>query len=155
MAIEVEPTSSIERNRYLNRMDKAYVLICMIMSLELLFHIEACTTLDEIWKMLESLFGKKDEFRGHMIKVGLNSLDTRSFEDIQELFMEFKYILLHLIGCCIDKSTQCNQLIFSILEKNGLKYFVFVSTFHIVRFTLGATWKILTLDKFIESLKHE
>jgi hypothetical protein len=32
---------------------------------------------------------------------------------------------------------------------------VFVSTFHTVRFTSGATWKIPTLDQFIESLMHE
>jgi hypothetical protein len=37
----------------------------------------------------------------------------------------------------------------------GLEYAVFVSTFHTVRFTLGATWKIPSLDLFIESLMHE
>jgi hypothetical protein len=58
MATEVEPTSSIEKNRYLNRMDGAYDLNHMLMSPEILFHIEACTTPYEIWTKLEDLFGK-------------------------------------------------------------------------------------------------
>jgi hypothetical protein len=31
----------------------------------------------------------------------------------------------------------------------------FVSSFHTNRFTSGSTWKMLTLDQFIESLMHE
>jgi hypothetical protein len=58
MAIEIEPTSTIEKNRYLNCIDEEYNLLCMSMSHELLFYIEACTTLDEIWTKLEDLFGK-------------------------------------------------------------------------------------------------
>jgi hypothetical protein len=58
MATEVEPTSIINKNGYLNHMDEAYDLICVLISLKLLFHIEACTTLDEIWTKLEDLFGK-------------------------------------------------------------------------------------------------
>jgi hypothetical protein len=60
MATEVEPTSTIDKNRYLNCMDEAYGLICMSMSLDILFHIEACTTPDEIWTKLEDLLGKHD-----------------------------------------------------------------------------------------------
>jgi hypothetical protein len=32
---------------------------------------------------------------------------------------------------------------------------VFVSTFHTMKFTLGATWKMPTLNQFIESLTQE
>jgi hypothetical protein len=39
-------------------MDEAYDLIFISMSSELMFHIESCTTLDEIWTKLEDLFGK-------------------------------------------------------------------------------------------------
>jgi hypothetical protein len=123
--------------------------------LELLFHIEACTTPDEIWTKLEDLFGKQDEMRGHMLEVELNSLDPRNFDNIQDFFMKFKSLLLHLKGCGIDKSTQHNQLILSILEKLGLDYVVFISSFHTNRFTSGETWKMSTLDQFIESLTHE
>jgi hypothetical protein len=46
-------------------------------------------------------------------------------------------------------------LILAILSKLGPEYAVFVSTFHIVRITSGATWTMPTLDVFIESLMHE
>jgi hypothetical protein len=155
MATEVEPTSAIEKNKYLNRMDEAYGLICISMSLELLFHIEACTTPDEIWIKLEDLFGKQDEMRGHMLEVEINSLDPMNFDNIQDFFTKFKSLLLHLKGCGIDKSTQHNQLILSILAKLGPDYVFFVSSFHTNRFTSGATWKMPTLVQFIETLKHE
>ena len=32
---------------------------------------------------------------------------------------------------------------------------MFISTFHTLRFTSGATWKMMMLDQFIESLTHE
>jgi hypothetical protein len=106
MATKVEPTSAIKKSRYLNHMDEAYGLICMSMSLELLFHIDACTTPNEIWTKLEGLFGKQDKMRGHMLEVELNSLDLRSFDNIQDFFMKFKSLLLQLKGCGVDKSTQ-------------------------------------------------
>jgi hypothetical protein len=69
MAIEVDPTLVIKKNKYLNHMDEACDLIYVSMSPKLLFHIEACTTPNEIWTKMEDLFRKKDEMRGHMIKV--------------------------------------------------------------------------------------
>jgi hypothetical protein len=136
-------------------MDEAYNLIFLSMSLELLFHIEACTTLDDIWEKLEDLFGKQDDMRGYMLEVELNSLDPRRFDNIQDLFTKFKSLLLHLKGCGIEKSTQHNQLILSIFSKLSSEYVVVVSTFHTLSFTLGETWKITTLDHFIESLMHD
>jgi hypothetical protein len=96
MTIEVEPTSTIDKNRYLNCMNEAYILIFVSMSPEILFQIEACTTPYEIWTKLEDLFGKQNEMRGHMLKVEMNSLDPRNFDNIQDFFMEFKSLLLHL-----------------------------------------------------------
>jgi hypothetical protein len=58
MVTNIEPTYAIKKNKYLNHMDEAYDLLCVSMSPEILFHIEACTTLDEIWTKLEDLFGK-------------------------------------------------------------------------------------------------
>ena len=150
MATEIDLASSIVKNRYLNYMDEAYNFICMSMYLKLLFHIEACTTLDDIWTRLECLFGKKDEMKGHMLEEILNSMERRSFTEIQGFVMNFKSLLLHIKRCGIDKSTQpVNQLILPILQKLCREYVVFSSTFHIVRFTSGATWKTPTLDKFI------
>jgi hypothetical protein len=53
-----------------------------------------------------NLFGKKDEMRGHMLEVELNYLDPKIFDNIQDLFMKFKSLLLNLKGCGVDKSTQ-------------------------------------------------
>jgi hypothetical protein len=92
--------------------------------------------------------------RGHMLELEFEFLGSRSFDNIQDFFTKFKSLLLHLKGCGIDKSTQNNWFL-SILEKLVLEYAMFVSTFHTVRFNLVATWKILTLDQFIESLMHE
>jgi hypothetical protein len=127
----------------------------MSMSLELLFHIESCATPNKIWTTLEGLFGKQDEMRGHMLEIELNSLDPRRFDNIQDFFMKFKSLLLQLKGCSVDKSTQEKKMILAIFSKLGLEFVVFVSTFHTVRFTSGATWKMPSLDLFNESLMHE
>jgi len=78
MATEVEPTSAIDKKNYVNHMDEAYDLICMSMSPDILFHIEACTTPYEIWTKLEDLFGKQNKMRGHMLMVEMNCLDMRN-----------------------------------------------------------------------------
>ena len=55
MAAEVEPTSAIEKSKYLNRMDEAHGSICMCISLELQFHLSDCNTPNEIWKNVEEI----------------------------------------------------------------------------------------------------
>jgi hypothetical protein len=54
---------------------------------------------------LEGLFGKKDEMQGHMLELELNTLDPKSFDNIHDFFTKFKYLLLSLDECGIDKST--------------------------------------------------
>ena len=76
--------------------------------------------------------------RGHMLEVELNTLDPKSFDNIEDLFTKFKYLILSLGGCGIDKSTQEKQLILTILAKLGPKYVVCVSNFHYGRCLLGA-----------------
>jgi hypothetical protein len=46
-------------------------------------------------------------------------------------------------------------MVLTILSKLGPEFSVFVSTFHSVIFTSGATWKIPSLEDFIESLIQE
>ena len=75
MDTEVEPTTSIENSKYLNRMDEAYGALCMHISPELLFHISSCKTPNEVWTTMKGLFGKKDEMKGQMLEVELLSLD--------------------------------------------------------------------------------
>jgi hypothetical protein len=59
--------------------------------------------------------------------------------------------MLRIIG--IDKKDE--QLIFSILTKLGPEYYVYTSSFHTTRLAMGSTWKIPSLDDFMESLIHE
>jgi hypothetical protein len=44
---ETELTSAIEKYKYINRMDEAFGTICSLISLDLLFHISSCKTLNE------------------------------------------------------------------------------------------------------------
>ena len=152
---EVEPTSTVEKSKYFNRRDEAFGLLCLSISQELLFHVEACKTPSKVWDTLETLFGKQDEMRGHILENELISLDPRNFDNIQDYFTKFKALLLQLNECGIDKSTEENKLILAILSKLGPQYAVFVSAFHTIRLTTGKSWKMPTLDAFIESLVHE
>jgi hypothetical protein len=46
-------------------------------------------------------------------------------------------------------------MVLTILSKIGIKLYLFISTFHSIRFTSRATWKIPSLEDFIESLTQE
>ena len=65
MGIEVEPNSVVEKSKYFNRLDEDFGLLCLIISRELLFHVDNLKTPNEVWQKLESLFGKIDDLRGH------------------------------------------------------------------------------------------
>jgi hypothetical protein len=54
---------------------------------------------------LEGLFGKQDEMPGHILAVELNTLDPIFFDNVRDFFTKFKYLLLSLGECGIDKST--------------------------------------------------
>jgi hypothetical protein len=58
MNTNTEPTSAIEKSKYLNRMDEALDTICNLISPDLLFHISSCKNPNEAWKTLEGIFGK-------------------------------------------------------------------------------------------------
>ena len=84
--------------------------------------------------------------RGHMLEVELNTLDPKSFDNIQDLFTKFKSLILRLESCGIDKSKQEKQLILTILAKLGPKYNLYVSSFHSSRYLLGSKWKMHTME---------
>jgi hypothetical protein len=58
MNTKTEPTSAIEKYKYLNRMDEAFRTICNLISPEILFHISTCKTPNEAWITMEWIFGK-------------------------------------------------------------------------------------------------
>ena len=106
MATEIEPTSAIEKMRWVNRKDEATWLLLDLISTYLWFHVVACKTPNEIWTTLEGLFGKQDEIRGHMVEVELNTLDHKSFDNINDFFNKFESLILRLGECVIAKYTQ-------------------------------------------------
>jgi hypothetical protein len=85
----------------------------------------------------------------------LNTLDPKSFDNIQDFFIKFKSLILSLGECGINKSTQQKQLILTILAKLGPEYAVYVFNFHFGRCRFGTNWKMPTLAQFIESLTQE
>jgi hypothetical protein len=96
MATETEPTSAIEKMRWANHKDEATGLLFELISTDLWFHVVAFKTPKEIWTTLEGIFGKQDELRGHVLEVELNTLDPKSFDNIQDFFTKFKSLLLSL-----------------------------------------------------------
>jgi hypothetical protein len=82
-------------------------------------------------------------------------LDPKSFDNIQGFFTKFKDLLSQLKACGVDKSKEEKQMVLTILSKLGPKFSMFISTFHSVKFTSGATWKMPSLKDFIESLTQE
>ena len=46
-------------------------------------------------------------------------------------------------------------MVLTILSKLGPEFSVFISTFHTIRFASRATWKMPSLEDFIESLTQE
>jgi hypothetical protein len=136
-------------------MDEAFRTICSLISPDLLFHISSCKTPNEAWTTLEGIFGKQDEMRGHMLEVEFLTLDPKIFDNIQDFFTKFKDLLSQLKACGVDKSKEEKQMVLTILSKLGPEFSVFVSTFHSVKFTSGATWKMPSLEDFIESLTQE
>jgi hypothetical protein len=151
----IEPTSTIEKSKYLNRMDEAFRTICSLISLDILFQISSCKTTNEAWTTLEGLFGKHYEIRGHMLEVELLTLDPKIFDNLQDFFTKFKDLLSQLKACGVDKSKEEKQIILTILSKLGPKFSVFISTFHSVKFASGATWKIPSLKEFIKSMTQK
>ena len=125
MAIETEPTSTIEKMRWANRKYEAIGLLLELISTDFWFHFSTCKTPNEIWTTSEGLFGKQDEIRGHMLEVELNTLDPKSFDNIHDFFTKFKSLILSLGECGIDKSTQEKQLILTILAKLEPEYTVY------------------------------
>jgi hypothetical protein len=74
MGTKTEPNSAVEKEKWFNRMDEAFGLLCLSISPDLLFHIESATTPNKVWTTLEGLFGKQDVLRGHQLENELIAL---------------------------------------------------------------------------------
>jgi hypothetical protein len=77
--------------------------------------------------------------RGHMLEVEFLTLDPKIFDNIQDLFTKFKDLLSQLKACEVDKYMEEKQMVLTILSKIGPELSIFLSTFHFVKFSFGAT----------------
>ena len=103
MGTEVEPNSTVEKDKYFNKLDEAYGLLCLSISREFFFHLDCLTSPKEVWEKLESLFGKTDELRGRQLENELISLSPAHYDTIQDFFTKFKSLVLQLKQCGIEK----------------------------------------------------
>ena len=94
MGTEVEPNSVVEKLKLFNGLDEAFGMLCLRISRDLIFHVEILTTPNNVWMKLEALFGNTDEMRGHQLKNELISLSPAHFDNIQDFFTKFKYLVL-------------------------------------------------------------
>jgi hypothetical protein len=82
-------------------------------------------------------------------------LDPKTFDNIQYLFTKFKDLMSQLKASGVDKYKEEKQMVLFILSKLGPELSVFVSTFHLFKFSSRATWKMPSLEDFIQSLTQE
>ena len=85
---EVEPQQNVEKSKFLNKRDEAFGFMCIHISKDLMFHLEGIKNPKEAWDNIESLFGKQDEIRGHLLENELIALKPSSFETIQQFFLK-------------------------------------------------------------------
>ena len=72
MGIEIEPLLDAEKPKWLNRYDKAYGILCLSVSPNILDQIISIESPIEIWTTLEGFFGKKDDLRENHLETALN-----------------------------------------------------------------------------------
>ena len=63
METEEEPNAATQKNKWHNRKDEAYGLLCLSISRDLLFHLDGLTSPNEVWKNIEDIFGNTYEMR--------------------------------------------------------------------------------------------
>ena len=60
MQIKFEPILDDENMKWFNKCDESYGLLCLSISLDLIFHIKFGSSPNQIWTTLEGLFGEND-----------------------------------------------------------------------------------------------
>ena len=96
METKVEPNAVAEKIKWHNRRDEAYGLLCLSISRDLIFHLDALKSPNEVWDNIEYIFGKIYEMRGHQLENELISLSPSRFESLQLYFSKFKALVLQL-----------------------------------------------------------
>ena len=58
METKAEPNVAIEKIKWHNRRDEAYGLLCLSISIDLLFHLDGLTSPNEVWDSARRYFWK-------------------------------------------------------------------------------------------------
>ena len=90
-----------------------------------------------------------------MLEVELVTLDPKIFNNIQDFFTKFMDLLSQLKACGVEISKEEKQMVLTIISKLGPEFSLFIYTFHSIRFTSRATWKMPSLEDLIESFTQE
>ena len=77
--------------------------MCTHISHDILFHLEGLRNLKESWDKIESLFGKQDDLRGHIVENGLIALQPSSFGSIKQFFTKYKSLVLQSKQCGLER----------------------------------------------------
>ena len=117
LGIEAEPQQCFDKSKFMNWLDEAFRFMCIHISRDILFHLEGLKTPKEVWDNIESLFGKQDEIRGHILENELIALQPNNFKTFQQFFLKYKSLVLQCKQCGIERKDQ--QLVMSILSKLG------------------------------------
>ena len=103
MDTKEEPTHVIDKARFLNKKDEAFICLCLSISKDLLFHLSGLKNPKEIWDKLDTLYGKHNDLRVYHLENELMSLETSNFETLNDFFTKFKHIVLLLKQCKVEK----------------------------------------------------
>ena len=84
MGTKNEHNFVVEKSKYFNMLDEEFMMLCLNILRDLLFHVNSLTTPNEVWLKLKSLFWNTYEMRGHQLENELITLVPTHFETIQD-----------------------------------------------------------------------
>jgi hypothetical protein len=125
----------------------------MSISPDLRYHLQGIDDPEEAWNMIESLFGKLNIIRAQQLENQILTLSPSDFSCLGDYLSRFKTLRILCEECKIKMAEE--RCIYLILSKLGSAYYVFVSTFYVVREALGKAYDKPTLDSFCDSLIRE
>jgi hypothetical protein len=115
----------------------------MSISLELRFQLQEIDDHDEDWENLESVFGKHNIIRAHLLENQILTLSPNVFSCIEDYLSKFKTLRILSEECNINLEEE--RCIYIIISKLGSAYSVFLSTFYAMREALEKSYQKPTL----------
>lgn len=110
MGTETEPLLDVEKPKWLNRYDKAYGILCLSVSPNIIDQIISIESPNEIWTTLEGLFGKNDDLRENHLEIEL-SIYHSSYETSQDFFNKMDTYSLDIVECEDSTSSVAHEVV--------------------------------------------